>query len=143
MDDNHILVAKFHSMRNRCNNKRDPANYKNYGGRGIKICKEWSSSRKFISWAKANGYKPGLTLDRIDNNGDYSPENCRWITQKEQCNNRRTSRFLEYKGERKTLVQWAEVVGIKKTTLHNRLQYFGWSLEKSLTTPVRERRIAS
>ena len=109
--------------------------YKHYGGRGIKVCAEWDNDFKaFYDWAMANGYKEGLTLDRIDNNGNYEPSNCRWITVKEQSNNRRSNRLLSFRGETKTVSQWAEVIGMSRDTLHHRLAS-GWDVERALTTP--------
>ena len=100
-------------------------NYKNYGGRGIKICNDWLIFENFAKWAMSNGYKATLTLDRIDNNGDYSPENCRWITILEQQNNRRNNVFILGK----TLAQWSRHLGIPYTRLKSWRQR-GKDLEK-------------
>jgi hypothetical protein len=99
------------------------------------VCAEWDNDFKaFYDWAMANGYKEGLTLDRIDNNGNYEPSNCRWVTVKEQSNNRRSNRLLSFRGETKTVSQWAEVIGMSRDTLHHRLAS-GWDVEMALTTP--------
>lgn len=117
------LYHIYQGMKSRC---VTPTNekYKDYGGRGIKVCSEWMNAdgyKNFKSWALANGYKENLTIDRIDVNGNYEPTNCRWATSKEQNNNMRSNRFVEYKGERRTLSQWAEITGIPRPTLWNRL----------------------
>ena len=95
-------------------------NYPLYGGRGIKVCEEWHSMDIFGDWAEKNGYKVGLTLDRIDSNGDYCPENCRWATRKQQANNRRNTVYVTIDGVTKTLSEWAEFVGISRSTINNR-----------------------
>jgi len=86
------LYSVYGSMKDRCNNPRNHA-FKNYGGRGIKISPKWDSFEAFRKFALENGYKKGLTIDRIDVNDDYGPENCRWATMKEQQNNRRNNRI--------------------------------------------------
>lgn len=90
----------------------------------------------FRDWALANGYQDDLTIDRIDNSQGYSPENCRWTTQKEQQNNRRDNRLIAAHGQEKTMQQWADETGIKAMTIQRRLAY-GWSSERAVTTPVR------
>lgn len=122
-------------MRGRCNNQRSPV-YPRYGGRGIAICAEWDSFVSFSDWAMANGYGPKLTIDRRDNDGPYSPENCRWATQREQNRNYSRVRMVEYRGERLPVIELAERVGLKPYTLRQRLYRFGWDIEKAVTTPV-------
>ena len=112
--------------------------YSDYGGRGISICDEWMDYTCFAKWAFRNGYSDNLTIDRIDVNGDYEPSNCRWIPMKEQQNNKRNNRIIEYKGKRYTLTQLAEKIGINKTTLRERLNA-GWSVDDAVERPVRKR----
>lgn len=116
------LYKVFLQMKDRCNNPNNTS-YKNYGGRGIKVCEKWEEDFKlFKEWALQNGYKEGLTIDRIDFNGNYEPNNCRWITNKEQQNNKTTNVFITYKGETKTLTQWAEIYEIEPATVKYRLK---------------------
>ena len=123
-------------MIERCYNARSWA-FANYGGRGVQVCEEWRNSFvAFREWAITNGYDNMLTLDRIDNDGNYEPSNCKWSTDKEQSNNRRTNRLLTYRGETKTMTQWAETIGMPVGTFKRRL-YYGWSVEKAIETPVR------
>ena len=129
------LHTIWHSMLCRCKYKGTHS-YKNYGGKGIKVCEEWEHNfMNFYNWAMSNGYKDGLTLDRIDNNKGYSPDNCRWATREEQANNRKTNRFLAYKGETKTCKQWCREYNVSPTTLYDRLGR-GWTIEQALTIPV-------
>ena len=125
------LYFRWCNMRRRCN---EPTNkwYKAYGGRGIKVCNEWESSfESFYKWAYSNGYNDSLTLDRIDNNGNYEPDNCRWVSPVEQANNRRSSHYLEYQGKTMTIAQWAKHTGISYHNISRRLQ-LNWPIEEVL-----------
>lgn len=124
------------TMKKRCVNPNDVA-YKNYGGRGIKICDEWLDFSNFYEWAMNNGYEDTLTIERKDVNGNYCPENCKWATMKEQSNNKRNNHYLEYNGEIKTISQWADKLGISKSTISSRIE-LGWSTEDILTKPVKQ-----
>lgn len=129
------LYSVYRSMISRCYDKNHRF-YKNYGGRGITICNEWLNNFKlFYDWALANGYRKGLSIDRIDNNKGYFPNNCRWATQKEQMNNIRNNKIYTYNGKTQTVSQWAEELGWGRTTLDNRLRA-GWSFEKAVSTPI-------
>lgn len=121
------------SMKQRCNYVRN-VEYLNYGGRGITYSSEWELYENFREWALTNGYQDNLTLDRIDTNGNYTPENCRWATMKQQQNNRRNTIFLTYKGEKQPITTWAEITGISASTLTWRLKN-GWS-ESEMFIPV-------
>lgn len=125
------------NMRRRC---YDPKNnrYAQYGGRGIKVCDEWlADPSAFFHWADTHGYADHLTIDRINNDGPYSPENCRWATFKEQMNNQSKSVFLEWAGRRQTVAQWAEELGVKYRALQHRVDR-GWSIERIFVQPFRK-----
>ena len=123
-------------IKQRCYDK-NVKEYKHYGGRGIKMCDEWRSDfMTFYKWAMANGYKEGLTIERKDVNGNYEPSNCCWITQKDQKNNKRNNHTLTYNGETHTMAQWAELKGLKIQTLANRLNIYGWDIERALNEPA-------
>ena len=125
------------SMHERCEYQKHK-HYKDYGGRGIVVCEEWKEYLSFAKWAFKNGYRDNLSIDRIDVNGNYEPSNCRWITMKEQLNNKRSNRLVEYQGITYTLTQLADKVGLNKTTLKERLN-LGWSIEDAVERPVRQR----
>lgn len=107
--------------------------YKFYGARGIKMCKEWRQSfEAFFEWARSNGYEEGLTIDRIDSNGNYEPSNCRWIGMKAQQNNRTNNHLIECNGVTHTMSEWSDILDIKYSTLSMRLNTYGWSVERAL-----------
>lgn len=134
------LYGVWCGMKNRCycptNNR-----YENYGGRGITICDEWKNSYEtFRNWALENGYQPDAprgkcTIERIDVDGDYCPQNCTWKTIQEQENNRTDNHFIEYKGETHTISEWADMLGMAYNTLLNRINH-SWSVERALTEPI-------
>lgn len=118
-------------MRVRCRNKK----YERYAGRGISVCEEWDKDfMNFYNWAMANGYKKGLSIDRIDNDGNYCPENCRWVTNKVQQNNKSNNHLLSFNGETLTMSQWADKTGISWQKIKDRITKLNWSVEKALTT---------
>ena len=123
----------WHCMKQRTNNKNHEAYYR-YGGKGIKICDEWSNSYvAFKNWASKNGYRPNLTLDRIENSKGYYPENCKWSTPKQQANNRTNNVIYTYKGITKTLEQWADEYKIDKLLVWKRVHRQGYTIEQALT----------
>lgn len=117
------------AMKRRCQEPTDPA-YPRYGGRGIKVCERWQSFESF--YADMGERPPGTSLDRIDNDGPYSPENCRWASIKEQNRNTRHLRILELNGERRCLTEWAERLGISRATLSDRICR-GWPVAEALS----------
>lgn len=128
------LYVIWINMKGRCFNQSRP-DYKYYGGRGITVCEEWHKPENFAKWANESGYKKGLWLDRIDTNGNYCPENCKWSTPQEQANNRRNNNVLTYCGESHTLAEWARILGVKKSLIKTRVWY-GWSPERVIEQEV-------
>jgi hypothetical protein len=130
------LFNIFHGIKERCLNNSD-RNYKLYGKKGIKICNEWLDKENgfinFYNWAINNGYSDNLTIDRIDVNGDYCPENCRWVDMKVQANNRTNNHLVTYNGKTHTISEWSKITTIKSDTLVKRLNIYKWSIEKTLT----------
>ena len=120
----------------RCNNINSP-DYKRYGGRGINICNEWLHFENFYNWSINNGYSENLSIDRINNNQGYNPENCRWITMFEQTGNKRNNHIIFYKEKEQTIAEFAREYNIEYSTLWARLCVYNWSIEKSLLTPVK------
>lgn len=121
----HPLYKVFSSMYNRCYVKKHDS-YIHYGARGITIAPEWLNDRaSFIKWAEEHGYQKGLQIDRIDNNGNYEPSNCRFITCKENCRNRRNNIFITINGERKTIKEWCEILNLNYTHIRYIKYYYG------------------
>lgn len=136
------LYGIWSGMKTRCYNQNN-SRYSDYGGRGITICAEWLGEygfKNFAKWSMENGYAENLTIDRIDNNKGYSPDNCRWVTEKIQANNRRSSRIIDFCGECHTSMEWSEITGINRNVIENRIDVLGWSVEKALTKKVNKNR---
>ena len=148
---NSRLNIIYNNMKTRC---CDPKNwhYKYYGARGITICDEWKNEEKvpsldnaskgylaFKKWALANGYKDTLTIDRIDVNKGYSPDNCRWATKKTQANNTRRNRFITYKNKTQTLAEWCDELGLKYDAVERRLNQLHWTIKEAFEGRVDQR----
>lgn len=132
----HQLYEVWHGMKRRC---CDPNQvwYENYGGRGISVCDEWANDAKaFVEWALENGYEDGLSIDRIDNNGNYEPCNCRFVTNRENQNNKRTNVCVRAFGETKTIAEWSrdDRCKVSQAALRQRLRRMGWDPEEAITT---------
>lgn len=125
------MYASWNGMKHRCDDEQHPS-YAHYGGRGITYHKDWKHFGNFYRDMN-EGYELGLTLDRIDNDGDYTPDNCRWATRQVQARNRRSNRLLTLKGITRTIAEWAEVTETKYTTITQRLDAYGWTVEQALT----------
>lgn len=132
----HSRIYKiYNDMKKRCYNENSKS-YKSYGERGIIICKEWLNDFiNFYNWSIKNGYADNLSIDRIDVNGNYEPNNCRWATQKEQANNTRRNRYLTYKGETHTISEWSDIFNLKSGTIRARLAH-GYTPEQALEMPI-------
>lgn len=118
--DRRRLYSIWYTMKRRCKDK-NINDYYRYGGRGIAYCKEWEDFNSFYEWAISHGYKSDLTLDRIDNDGNYEPQNCRWADLYEQANKRSSSKYLTLNGETLSIQQWSRKTGIKPTTISYRI----------------------
>ena len=133
------LYKVWRTMKTRCENPNSEK-FTRYGGRGIKVCSEWQDFTVFRDWAIENGYSDELSIDRRDNDGDYKPSNCRWVTMKVQARNTSSNRWIELHGVKKTLAEWSELTGLKRKTISGRLDR-GWSDEDALTTPLYSERL--
>lgn len=132
------LYGVWTEMKKRCYNPNQKT-YGYYGGRGIKVCNEWINNPiAFVNWSEANGYKQGLTIDRINTNGNYEPNNCRWVTLKENQNNRRSNVIIEYQDIEYTIQELVEKIAIvDRSCFYHRYYISNWDLERALFTPSR------
>jgi hypothetical protein len=118
-------------MMQRCGNPNNPQ-FKDYGERGITVCERWKTFKNFLT---DMGVRPeGLTLDRKDNNKGYTPDNCKWSTKQEQQRNMRSNNVWELDGQRKTVAEWADQLGMKRHSLYMRVASYGWTVRRALTT---------
>ena len=135
------LYKEWESMKRRCYCK-SATSYEYYGAIGINVCDEWRNDFKtFYDWSMSHGYDDTLTIDRIDVNGNYEPSNCRWITMKEQCRNKRNNRLLTFNGKTQCIVDWANDLQIDRRTITKRIDVLGWTVEKALSTPVNRKKV--
>lgn len=135
-DEAQVRLRKiWRAMIERC--ECDYEKYKRYYGRGINVCDEWHDYRRFSSWAYENGYAAGLSIERIDNDGNYCPENCKWINRSLQARNRCTTLWVEYKGNRMSLAEACEMANMPYKQVFSRIKYLGWPVEKALEKPMR------
>lgn len=118
------LYMVWNSMIHRCYDE-SREKYSSYGGRGITVCDEWKDPNTFIDWAESNGYENGLQLDRIDNDGSYCPNNCRWVSRKENCRNTRRNKFITLDGKTKTIAEWCETLPISQYTMYHWYREYG------------------
>lgn len=129
--------SRWRGMLDRCENPASPS-FPNYGGRGIKVCERWHDLANFIS-DLPDGFKLGMEIDRIDNDGDYCPENIRWSTRKANTCNRRSTRLITHNGITRTSSEWSLLLGGAHNLVSERIDDFGWSEERAVTTPVADR----
>ncbi len=137
------LRSIYLSMMYRCYNQRS-SRYQRYGGRGIRVCDEWTGENgfdNFCRWSIANGYDPDatsaeMTIDRIDNDGMYCPANCRWTSRTKNIRNRSITAYFTYNGETKAVADWAEIFGVPYTVFYRRVIRLGWTVERAISIPV-------
>ncbi len=133
------LYGVWRDIKDRCYNENNKEFF-GYGGRGITVCDEWVKDfQAFYDWSMANGYKEGLTIDRINNDKGYSPDNCRWANMKTQSNNRRSNHLITYNGKTQTIAQWADEMEISYDALVARITKYHWTIERALTEPTKRR----
>ncbi len=132
------IYSIYDGMRKRCYNENND-NYDRYGGRGITICNEWLSDFKnFYEWAINNGYQNNLTIDRIDNDGNYEPGNCRWATIQEQCYNKSNTVYITIDGETNTILEWSNIYNLPTYVLWQRYKLYGYEEKEELFKPLKK-----
>lgn len=130
------LYREWASIKSRCVYKSSKT-FKSYGGRGITICDEWMNSFEvFRDWALSHGYADNLTIERVDNDGNYCPENCKWIPKKEQARNRRSCYSITYNGKTQNLVDWCNELNLDYKMIHNRIHKLSWNFERAISEPI-------
>lgn len=133
----HRLYSVYRGMISRCHNPGS-VNYHDYGGRGIRVCGGWREDpNNFIAWATSTGWKEGLQLDRKDNSGTYSPQNCQWVTPSRNSRNKRSTFFVEIDGEKLSIQDAAEISGLPVEAIRQRISKLGWSHERAVSEPLR------
>lgn len=133
------LYEIYHSMKKRCYNKKSN-NYFRYGAIGILICDEWLNSFEvFYNWAMSNGYNDKLSIDRINNSLGYEPNNCRWVSMKQQQNNKKNNLTITYKNKAQSLTGWCEELKLDYFTINQRIKKLKWDVERAFTQPVKVR----
>jgi len=124
------LYRVWEGMHERCRDIKN-VSYPRYGGRGITVCPEWNDYIEFRDWALKNGYKEGVSIDRIDNNGNYEPSNCRWVELSVQSQNKRSNRHITINGETLTHSEWEKKLGLTRGVIYSRI-YAGWTEEAAV-----------
>lgn len=133
----HPLYDVWGKMKARCFNAQDK-DYVDYGARGISMDNNWALNFvQFYYWALENGYTKGMEIDRENNDGNYCPDNCRFVTRSQNMRNTRRNNMVTYKGQTKCLAEWSDILGIKRYTLFGRISKLGWTVEKAFETPVK------
>lgn len=134
-----VLHNRWLNMKSRCFNQKNKR-YARYGGRGITICPEWMDFSNFYKWSMENGFSENLSIDRIENDKGYSPENCRWASAKQQANNTSRNVKILYNGEEKTLSEWCELLNLNYKLIHGRMHESGMTFEEAIDKPLVEYR---
>lgn len=130
-ESNTRLFKIWCGIKKRCFDKNS-SRYSYYGGRGINMCSDWKNDfLTFKEWANSHGYTDELTIDRVDVNGNYCPENCRWATKEQQANNTRTNHYLEYKGVKRSMSEWCKILGLNYYKIRTRINSCHWTVEEA------------